>query len=631
MSNQKKKKPASSFNYKVFLLPAVLLVLIIIGALFQYLWVDVLPFSFTLIPLAVGGYVVIKSTLEATIAKRKITAGMLVVLALIGTTYVGEYLSGAIVCFMMIFGEFLEDLTMEKTKNAVRELVRLVPSTCRKLIDGEFQVVPIKQIRKGDCIQVQAGEKIAVDGKITKGMAAINEAAITGESMPVDKGPGDKVFVGTLNENGVIELEAEKLGGDTVLGKIIQTVKEAQENKGNAQRVADKFSEFFLPIILTICVITFLITGDLMRVMTIMVIACPCALVLATPTAVIASVGNAAKRGVLIKGGGVLETCAKVTTMCFDKTGTITKGTPEVTAIKIAAGVLEQEFYGAIAIVEKNSSHPIAKAINRFITQNQKIDYKDIPNAEFEMLHGRGVRTEYDGDIYEVSNRKAFAEVKENDPEIETFVKEQETAGRTALIIIKNGILLGGISVADTIRDYAGDTMMHLKQTGIRRIIMLTGDNEYTAKQICKEAGIDEYRANLLPEQKLEVIKELQSKGEVVAMVGDGVNDAPALTLADIGIAMGAAGTDVAVEASNITLMSDRIDMLPATFALCKRAYGIVKQNIWVFAVCVNVVGVALSGLGFLHPVGAALVHNASSIFVVLNSSRLLGYKYKEQ
>lgn len=629
MSDQKTKKTASTFNYKVFILPAVLLVLIIIGALFQYVWKDVLPFSFTLIPLVIGGYVVIKSTLEATIKKKKITAGMLVVLALIGTTYVGEYLSGAIVSFMMIFGEFLEDLTMEKTKNAVRELVRLVPTTCRKLVDGEYKVVPIKQIRKGDYIQVQAGEKIAVDGKITKGQAAINEAAITGESMPVDKGPGDKVFVGTLNENGVIEIKAEKLGGDTVLGKIIQTVKLAQDNKGKAQRIADTFSGFFLPIIVTICIITFFVTRDLMRVMTIMVIACPCALVLATPTAVIASVGNAAKRGVLIKGGDALEVCAKVTTICFDKTGTITKGTPEVIATQISNGITEKEFYEAIAVVEKNSSHPIAKAINRYLVDNNKIDYKNVPNAEFEMLYGRGVRTIYNGDVYEVSNKKSLVDVNDKVTNINNFITAQESAGRTAMIVIKNSKVLGGIAVADTIRDYAKETMKQLKKVGINHIVMLTGDNEYTAKQICKEAGIDDFRANLLPDQKLEAIKEFQSKGEVVAMVGDGVNDAPALTLADIGIAMGAAGTDVAVEASNITLMSDRIDMLPATFALCRRAYGIVKQNICLFAVCVNVAGVTLSGLGILNPIEAALIHNASSIFVVLNSSRLLGYKYK--
>ncbi|MBP1736403.1 MAG: cation-translocating P-type ATPase [Oscillospiraceae bacterium] len=621
------KETTSAFEYKVFLLPVMLLVLILIAALFQYVWVGVLPFSFALIPLALGGFVVIKSTVEATIGKKKITAGMLVVLALLGTTYVGEYLSGAIVSFMMIFGEFLEGLTLEKTKNAVRELVKLVPVNCRKLIDGQFQTVSIKQVRKGDILQVLAGEKIAVDGVIHRGHAAINESAITGESMPVDKGPGDRVFVGTLNENGVIELETEKIGGATVLGKIIKTVKQAQDNKGRAQRIADTFSGYFLPVILAVCMITYLITWDLMRVMTIMVIACPCALVLATPTAVIASVGNAAKRGVLIRGGDVLENCAKVTTVCFDKTGTITKGMPEVIDLFLSSGVSREDVLYAMALTEKNSAHPIARAVNRYLAR--QVDYAALPNAEFEMLYGRGIRAVYGGDIYEVSNSKALEYVKDPRLELKVFLADQENAGRTALVVLKNSIALGAVSVSDTIRDYAGETIRQLKKTGISHVVMLTGDNEYTARQICAEAGIDEFRANLLPAQKLDAIKELQSKGEVVAMVGDGVNDAPALVLADVGIAMGAAGTDVAVEASNITLMSDRIDMLPATFALCKRSYGIIKQNIVVFAVCVNVAGVLLSGLGFLNPMEAALIHNASSIFVVLNSSRLLGYQYQ--
>jgi Cd2+/Zn2+-exporting ATPase len=350
---------------------------------------------------------------------------------------------------------------------------------------------------------------------------------------------------------------------------------------------------------------------------------------LATPTAVIAAVGNAAKRGVLIKGGDPLETCAKVTTICFDKTGTITNGRPEVVSLKIMEGTKKNEFFNSLAIAEKNSGHPIAKAINRFIRKNQHADPKDIPNAQFEMIHGRGIRANHQNTTYEVSNIKCLSDIAGNTDEITEYIDQQEKAGRTALVVIKNHQILGGISVADTIREFARETISQLKQIGIERIVMLTGDNPYTAKQICKEAGIDEYYANLLPAEKLDKIKEFQNNGEVVTMVGDGVNDAPALTLADIGIAMGAIGTDVAIEASNFTLMSDRIDMLPGAFALCKRSFGIIKQNIIIFAVLVNIIGVLLSGLGFLNPIAAALVHNASSIFVVMNSSRLLNYKYK--
>lgn len=391
---------------KIYILPSILLVLNILAIIFHFF--IKIPFKFELIPLTIGGFIVIKSTVLATIKKRKITAGMLVVLALIGTTYVGEYLSGSIVSFMMIFGEFLENLTMKKTQNAVRSLIQLVPHKCRKKIGNKFEQVSIREVRPGDIIQVIAGEKIPVDGIIQNGQSTINEAAITGESMPVDKTKNDKVFVGTLNENGVIEILTEKIGNETILGQIIKTVKNAQENKGNVQKTADKFAEFFLPTILLVCVITALLTKDIMRVMSILVIACPCALVLATPTAVVASVGNAAKKGVLIKGGVVIEELAKVTTICFDKTGTITKGTPEVIDVLICDESKRNEFFNTLAIVEKNSGHPIGKSIIKYLVEKQKIDLDKIPNGEFNMLFGRGVNVKINDNSYEVSNRKVL-------------------------------------------------------------------------------------------------------------------------------------------------------------------------------------------------------------------------------
>ncbi|MGM9536247.1 MAG: heavy metal translocating P-type ATPase, partial [Intestinibacter sp.] len=540
--------------------------------------------------------------------------------------------SGSIVSFMMIFGEFLEDLTMKKTQNAVRSLIKLVPHKCRKKIGDKFELVSIREVRPGDIIQVIAGEKIPVDGIINNGQATINEAAITGESMPVDKSLHDKVFVGTLNENGVIEILTEKIGNETILGQIIKTVKNAQENKGNVQKTADRFAEFFLPTILFICFVTALLTKDIMRVMSILVIACPCALVLATPTAVIASVGNAAKKGVLIKGGVVIEEFAKVTTICFDKTGTITKGTPEVVDMFICDESKKQEFLEALAIVEKNSGHPIGKSIVKYLVDKENMDMNNIPNGEFNMLFGRGVKVKLDEKIYEVSNRKALEELnfEGSDPEkIYEFLDHEEKLGRTALVVLSNKNILGCLSVADTVRPYIKDAINELKTLGIEDFIMLTGDNEYTASAICEEVGIKHFKSNLLPQEKLDYIKKLQSEGKHVAMIGDGINDAPALTLANVGIAMGMAGTDVASDASDITLMSDRIDFLCETLALSKRTYSIIKQNIWVFAVLVNIVGILLSGLGFLNPIAAAIIHNASSIFVVLNSSRMLGYKYK--
>ena len=641
MAEKKSSKKIFGLELSVIWYPLVLVILIIAGIIIDYIIKpSFMPRlvnyegqevgTFLIIPLVFGGFRCTKDAVEATIAKKKVTAGMLVVLSLIGCIFCKEFLSGALVSFMMIIGEVLEDITMMKTQNAVAELVKLVPHKCRKLVDGQFVEVSIKKVKKGDIIQVQTGEKIAVDGVITKGNAAINEASITGESMPVDKKAGDEVFVGTLNESGVIEVKTEKLGGDTVLGKIINTVKSAQDQKGNAQKIADKFSEIFLPLVLTVCVIVGILTKNPIRVMSVLVIACPCALMLATPTVVIAAVGNAAKKGILVKGGDAIESAAKINAICFDKTGTITKGTPAVIETYMAPGITEKDYYTAIAMVEKNSSHPIAKSIMKHINGGGFIDVSAIPNAEYAMLFGRGVRTQDGADVYEVSNKKCLADIKVDIPsEINEFISRNESKGRTTMLVVKNGNILGGISVADEIRDGIRETMERFKKLGIEHVIMLTGDNEYTAKAICDEAGISEFKANFLPEQKLDAIKELQAKGYKVAMVGDGVNDAPALVLADLGIAMGGAGTDVAIESSKLTLMSDNITMLPSAFALCKRAYFMIKQNIIVFAVCVNVIGVFLSGLGFLNPIAAALVHNCSSIFVVLNSSRMLTWKYK--
>lgn len=614
---------------KIYFLPIVLTILNVLAIVFHFAFANLLPFKFELIPLAIGGFLVIKSTFLATIKKKKVTAGLLVVLALIGTTFVGEYLSGSIVSFMMIFGEFLEDLTMKKTQNAVKDLIKLVPTKCRKKIGNKFELVSIKEIRPNDIIQVISGEKIPVDGCIISGEASINEASITGESMPVDKKTDDEVFVGTLNENGVLEILTKKIGNDTVLGKIIRTVKSAEENKGNVQRTADKFAEFFLPTILIICLITWLITKDIMRVMSILVIACPCALVLATPTAVIASVGNAAKKGVLIKGGVAIEQLAKVDTICFDKTGTITNGTPEVVDIILSDESKKDEFLKTLAIVEKNSGHPIGKSIIKYLKDKENYNIDNVSDGKFEMIFGRGIKVILNDISYEVSNRKKLIEIENIDKKFSTFINKQESLGRTTLLVLADEQILGCISISDTARPYIKSSIEELRNLGIRDFVMLTGDNKYTAQSICNEVGIDNFKSDLLPDDKLNYIKQLQSEGKIVAMVGDGINDAPALALADVGISMGMSGTDIATESADITLMADRIDFLCETLALCKRTYFIIKQNIIVFAIFVNVIGILLSGLGFLNPIVAALIHNASSIFVVLNSSRMLGFRYK--
>ena len=617
-------------KYRKFFFPGILLFFIIAAALSGR--ENRLGFNLAVIPLILGGGFITWSTLVTMIEKRKITAGLLIIFALIGTTYVGEYLAGAIVAFMMVAGEFLEDITLDRTRDAVRQLIQLSPDTAWVRRNGEYVPVPPAEVAVGETVLVKPGERIPVDGVILSGQAVINEASITGESLPREKTSGAKVFAGTINQSGAFELRTEKIGNQTTLGKIIQVVYEAQENKGNTQRTADQFAKYFTPVILGICVLVWLLTQDLMRVMSVLVIACPCALVLATPTAVVASIGNAARRGALIKGGVTLESAGRVTAVCLDKTGTLTAGRPQVIELQTFASHTPEEVLLMAALAEKRSEHPLAGAI----MQEARRRKLSIPEPEeFRAVFGRGVYCKYEGEVIEVGNRRVLEQVPDapDAPDVGSkaaagmFLDQQEEQGRTVLLVLKNGEVVGGVSIADTLREQAPGVIEEVRKSGVARIIMLTGDNEKAAAAISRQAGISEYKANLLPEEKLEFIRSLQQEGEIVAMVGDGINDAPALTLADVGIAMGAAGTDVAIDSADMALMADDLRMLPFTFGLSQRALKIIKQNIWVFAVGVNLVGIILATSGFLSPVAAAVVHNVASLFVVLNSARMLTFK----
>lgn len=611
--------------YKKFIFPGLLLGAIIASALAGK--ENSMGFDWAVLPMLIGGGYITWSTLVAVLETRKITAGVLVVLALLGTAYVEEYLAGAIVAFMMIAGELLEDITLDRTRHALREIVKLVPDLAQVKGQDGFKRIPIEDVRVGDIVLVKPGERIPVDGEIVKGQAAVNESSLTGESLPVDKSVGDPVFVGTLNEDGVLEISTEKVGENTTLGRIITIIRETQGKKGAIQKTADKFARYFTPVILLICGLVWGVTHDLFRVMSVLVIACPCALVLATPTAVVAGVGNAARRGGVIKGGVTLETAGKITAVCLDKTGTVTEGNIKVVQVVSFSSLSELDILEKAALAEKFSQHPIGRAIGEYAAA---AGVGEIPDADdFKMLPGRGVQAAYQGTSVEVANHRALEEQKDHShPAIRAFIKEEEQKGCTALLVLVNQEIVGGISLADTMRKDAKKMVEQLKKMGIRKILMLTGDNEETARTIAGQAGIPAYRANLLPEDKLHVIQELQSQGEVVAMVGDGVNDAPALMLADVGIAMGVIGTDVAIEASDIALLSENLSMVPEILGLSRRTLHLIKQNIMVFAVGVNLIGVALASSGFLTPIAGAVVHNLASLMVVSNSARLLAYRY---
>lgn len=581
-----------------------------------------------LVPMLIGGAFIAYNTIIATLETRRITAGVLVVIALIGSAYIGEYLAAAIVAFMMIAGEFLEEITLEKTRNAVRELVRLVPETAMVLKDGQWVELSIDELTPGDRVLVRSGERIPVDGKVVSGQGSVNQATLTGESMPVDKDIDALVFVGTLLEAGALEVSVERVGEDSALGRIIQVVYEAQEKKGQTQRVADKFASYFTPVILLICVVVGLATRDLVRVMSVLVIACPCALVLATPTAVVAAVGNAAKRGVMIKGGAVLELAGKINVLLLDKTGTLTSGQPEIVHVASLTSQSEAQIVALSAAVEELSEHPISRAVIRH-ARNLSVAWK--PASYFRQTFGVGVQAQVEDNLVQVGNRRILDQQSfSNKNEGLRYVNEQESLGRTALLVAQNDTLIGGLSVADTIRPRAVNAIRRIREAGVANIIMLTGDNKTVASAIAQQVGITAVRADLLPEDKLQVVSALKAAGKIVGMVGDGVNDAPALMLSDVGIAMGAAGTKVAMESAGVALMGDDLEMVSEVLSLSRRTLSIIQQNIWVFAVAVNTVGIALASSGWLSPIGAAIAHNLSSVFVVLNSARLLTYRSHE-
>ena len=583
-----------------------------------------LGFDPAIVPMLYGAVAIGYPTVLIMLDRRRLTAGTLVMIAIVGSAYVGEYLAAAVVAFMMLAGEFLEELTLQRTRNAVRELVRLAPEVAWIERGGAWVDVALREVQPGDRVLIRPGERVPVDGTVISGEAAVNEASITGEAMPVDKTAGARVFAGTTSHSGALVVHTDRVGRETTLGRIIQVVRAAQEQKGATQRIADRFAAVFTPVILSVGAVVWLLTHDLLRVMAVFVIACPCALVLATPTAVVATVGTAARRGGLIKGGIALEAAGRVTAVALDKTGTLTVGTPTVVAVDPIGGRSAREVLRWAAIAESRSEHPLGRAI---VEHARAAGLPPADPDAFTVTFGRGVEARSAGHRIEVGNHRQLAATPSGEMLATEMLAAYERKGCTSLVVQVDGEPWGVIALADVLRPHVERVMERLRAMGVSRVIMLTGDNAVTAEAIARQAGITEVRAGLLPEEKLAVIRELQTAGEVVAMVGDGVNDAPALTLADVGIAMGAAGTDVALESADVALMGDDLTLVPEVLALSRRALGIIRQNIWGFAVAVNLVGILLAGSGLLSPIGAALVHNVSSLFVVVNSSRLLSFR----
>jgi len=586
-------------------------------------WIDLGPFylptALAIASLILGGYPIVKSAIQ-TLLIPDLNVDTLVSIAAISATAVGAYREAATVIFIMLLGEFLEGVTVGKARKAIASLIQLSPKTAWVRREDKEVQVPIEDVKPKEVVIVRPGERIPVDGKIISGCGSINQSTLTGESIPIEKETGDKVYCGTFNESGSCEIEATQVADDTKLAQIKRLILEAQAEKSPTQRVMDRFSRYFIPAIILIAFVTFLVTGEIIRAITILIVACPCALVLGTPTAVVAAIGNAARQGILIKGGAYLEQMGRLKTLLMDKTGTLTHGRPKVVELNVLDGMDEKEVIYWAAIAEKRSEHPLARAI----TEKAEELGLSIPHPQsFENFRGKGVKVQWNSKTIIVGSSEMLKgegiEILESAKEL---LKSKESQGMTSLFVTLDNRLLGILSIADTLREGAKEAIDKIREQGVSEIWMLTGDSELVADRIGKQLGI-RYEAKLLPEEKVMRVKEWKKQGQIVAMVGDGVNDAPALAAADIGIAMGAVGTDVAIVTADIALMTDELEKIPTVIRLSQKALRVIRENL-IFALFFNAVLVILSAQGWVTMILGAVMHQASSLLVILSSMRLL-------
>lgn len=534
---------------------------------------------------------------------------------------IGQYTSSMLIVFFMGIAHFLEEFTTGKSRKAIQELIRLAPKTARIKLDGHEVEVAIEALKPGDIVAIRPGGQIPADGTVVAGASAVNQSSITGESMPVDKQTGDPVFAATFNDAGYLEVRVTRVGADTTFGKIVKLVEEAEAVKAPVQKFADRFTTWFLPTAIGIAVLTYLISGQITYAIAVLVAACPCAVGLATPLSVIASVGSGAKRGLLIKGGLYLETLARVDCVVMDKTGTVTFGRPQVTDVVSLNGLADAELLKYAASLEKRSEHPIASAILARAAMHDVA----VPDPErFEYLVGQGLRGVVADKSVLLGNAKFLADqgiplTLQAEASAETLGRD----GKSALFLAIDGVAEGVIAVADVIRDEVPAAIEALKNMGVRRLILLTGDNERVAAAIAGRLGIDEYRAGLMPQDKIAIVRELQRAGHRVAMIGDGVNDAPAIAQANVGIAMGVMGSDVALEAAHVALMRNDWSQVPAALGMGRRTYRVIRQNI-VLGIAWDIVTMGLASIGVLTPVMAAATEALPDVLVSFNSARLL-------
>ncbi len=594
----------------------------LLASIFQLL---PLPFDPAWIAIILCGVPIILEAIIGLVTEFDIKADVLVSIALIASVVIGEDFAAGEVAFIMQLGALLEDLTVAKSRAGIEKLVKLTPRTARVLREGKEQILPAEQVQVGDRLRVLPGETIPVDGRILSGQTSIDQSVMTGESLPVDKGPGDEVSSGTVNQFGAFEMEASKVGEDSSIQRMIRLVQSADAGKAKIVGLADRWATWIVVIALTSAALTWLISGEIIRAVTILVVFCPCALVLATPTAIMVAIGNATRHGFLVREGDALERLSTVTRVAFDKTGTLTFGKPQVVQVEsLDESLSPTQLYTWAAGAELRSEHPLGKAIVRCF---QDEEHTQAPEPEeFQMLPGRGVKATVQG-----------AQVLAGNPELlqeEGVVLSEEaksaagqylSQGCTVVYLAGNGRLAGFIALADTLRPDAADTIAQVKATGVVPVL-LTGDHPEAAQNITSQLSLTEVKANCLPQDKLQYIGECQERKEPVCMIGDGINDAPALKMAQVGVAMGGIGSDIAVDAADIALVNDDIREIPHLLRLSKRMMMVIKCNL-TFSMVLNFLAIILAMTGILNPVVGALVHNAGSVFVIIHSAFLLRWK----
>lgn len=579
-------------------------------------WQGMVPVEVLWLAVALGLYPLVKTGLLDLIHEHKIGTEIFVTIATLVALFGGETLAGAVLMVIILIAEFIAELNTDRARASIKALIGSVPQVALLRENGNERRVSIDDLKMGDLVLVRSGEKIPVDGTVIGGDGSVNEAPITGESIPKDKGAGSQVFAGTLVDSGALDIRTERLGKDTTFSRIIALVENAESEQAPIQKLADKVAAWLIPVVLVFLVGVYIVTRDVRTVVTLLIFTSPAELGLATPLVMIAAIARAARTGILIKGGVYLEALAKVDVVVFDKTGTLTANQPAVVQILPQDSTMdERTLLRWAAAADRRSAHPLAKAVvDAAISRGIRVPEPD----RFEQIHGRGVKASIEGCVVLVGNT---ALLRESGVSIDIPV---EHGGRTPVHVAIDGKFVGVILIADTVRPSAREALAELKRTGVERIIMLTGDNQSTAEAVADNVGVSEVRANLLPEDKVKAIGELVAQGHRVAMVGDGINDAPALARAHVGIAMGGGGTQAALEAADIALMTDDLGKIAAARSIARRAYRTIQENIFVGVGVVHVLGITAALLGWIGPIEAAIIHLGPDVLVFINSVKLL-------